>query len=233
MQAPWSLYAGSRGVLADRVDAGAQLAERLLRYRGQDVLVLGIPRGGVPVAAAVARRLDADLDGVVARKVGAPAYPELAIGAVTGNGGRFFNEDTIRHLGVSEAYIEMTVAAEMAEARRREARFRGGAPMRPVAARTVIVVDDGLATGATMQAAVRSVRQHRPARLVAAVPVGSREACADLQPAVDEVVCLCQPEPFHAVGLYYARFQPTEDAEVTRPLAKAGRRGHAPEASAR
>ena len=231
MEALWSLCSGSRGMFADRVDAGARLAERLLKYRGQHALVLGIPRGGVPVAAEVARRLDADLDVIVARKVGAPGYPELAIGAVTANGGQFFNEDTIRYLGVSNAYLQMAVTEEMAEACRREARFRGGKPMRPLAGRTVIVVDDGLATGATMQAAVRSVRQHRPVRLVAAVPVGSREACRDLRPEVDELVCLYQPEPFHAVGLYYARFAPTEDAEVTR-LLEAGDRGHAPEAPA-
>lgn len=220
MEALQSWYLGRQLRFADRVDAGARLAERLTRYRGRNVLVLGIPRGGVPVAAEIARRLDAELDVVVARKVGAPGYPELAIGAVTANGGQFFNEDTIRHLGVPDAYLAMAVAEEMAEACRREACFRGPEPMRPIKDRITIIVDDGLATGATMQAAVRSTRQHRPARLVVAVPVGSREACAALRSAVDELVCLEQPEPFGAVGLYYARFAPTDDAEVMRLLAE-------------
>ncbi|HZS02322.1 MAG TPA: phosphoribosyltransferase family protein [Chloroflexota bacterium] len=228
MEALWSLYAGRQTLFEDRVDAGARLAERLMQYRGKGALVLGIPRGGVPVAAEVARRLDADLDIVVARKVGAPNYPELAIGAVTASGAQCFNADTIRYLGVSDAYLKMAVTEEMAEARRREARFRGAEPARPIKDRIAIVVDDGLATGATMRAAVRAVRQQQPARLIVAVPVGSREACAALRDEVDELVCLHQPEPFHAVGAFYARFAPTEDAEVTRLLAEARARPAAP-----
>lgn len=198
----------------DRVDAGRQLGERLAAYAGQDVLVLGIPRGGVPVAAAVARRLDTDLDIVVARKLGAPISRELAIGAVTANGGRFLNEELIRELGVTPAYLERVTAEERAEARRREDRFRGVHHMGRVKDRTVIVVDDGLATGATMRAAVRSVRTMRPAKLIVAVPVGSQQACAALRQEADEVICLSEPEPFFAVGLYYQRFAPTEDDEV-------------------
>lgn len=209
---------GYRRLFHDRREAGARLAEALDEYRGKDVLVLGIPRGGVPVAAEVARRLDAELDVVVARKLGAPISRELAIGAVTANGGRFLNEELIRELEVSGAYLERVAAEEMAEARRREERFRGPHPIGQATKRIVIVVDDGLATGATMRAAVRAVRKQEPARLVVAVPVGSAEACAALREEADEVVCLYQPVPFFAVGAFYEHFEPTEDAEVQQIL---------------
>jgi putative phosphoribosyl transferase len=208
-------------VFADRRDAGAHLAARLTDYAGQHVVVLGIPRGGVPVAAEVARGLEAELDVVVARKVGAPGFAELAIGAVTANGGRFLNEEMIQELGVSDTYRELAVAREMAEARRREERFRAGRPLSPLEGRVVLLVDDGLATGATMRAAVRAVRSRQPAKLVVAVPVGSIEACAALRPEVDELVCLEEPEPFDAVGLYYEAFEPIEDTEVQRLLQEA------------
>jgi putative phosphoribosyl transferase len=209
---------------ADRRQAGHQLALALAAYRGQDVLVLGIPRGGVPVADVVAEQLEADLDLVVARKLGAPGWPELAIGAVTANGGRFLNQDVIGELGVRPAYLAAVTAAEMTEARAREERLRDGLPARPIAGRVVIVVDDGLATGATMRAAVRSVRQQRPARLVVAVPVGSRTACAALRAEVDDLVCLAAPEPFWAVGAYYEHFEPTDDDEVRHLLHEADAR---------
>jgi putative phosphoribosyl transferase len=202
----------------NRLDAGARLAERLDQYRGKDALVLGIPRGGVPVAAEVARCLDADLDIIVARKLGAPRQPELAMGAVTANGGRFLNEEIVQALAISQTYLNKAIAELMAEARRREERFRGAQPMGRVTDRIVIVVDDGLATGATMRAAVRSVRKQHPARLVVAVPVGSHEACAALRKEADELVCLYEPEPFWAVGLYYEQFAPTEDSEVQQLL---------------
>jgi predicted phosphoribosyltransferase len=223
------VYLERRYLFRDRVDAGRRLAEHLDEYRGQDALVLGIPRGGVPVAAEVARLLPAELDVVVARKLGAPSSAELAIGAVTANGGRFLNEPLIRELGVPAGYLERAIEEQMAEARRREQRFRGDRPKPRMAGRTVIVVDDGLATGATMRAAVRSVRQQQPRRLVVAVPVGSREACAALREEADEVVGLYAPEPFWAVGLYYERFAPTEDAEVEELLRGAhARRGQPP-----
>lgn len=205
---------GFRPLFRDRIDAGAKLAESLEEYRGRDVLVLGIPRGGVPVAAEVAHRLDADLDIIVARKLGAPISRELAIGAVTANGGRFLNEEIIRELRVSQAYLQTVTAEERAEARRREDRFRGTHHMARVKDRVVIVVDDGLATGATMRAAVRSVQKKHPAKLVVAVPVGAAESCAALREEADEVICLFEPEPFYAVGLYYQQFAPTEDSEV-------------------
>src|SRR5579885_2028258 len=198
----------------DRVDAGVQLAAALERYHGQDVLVLGIPRGGVVVAAEVARRLGAALDVIVARKLGAPISRELAIGAVTADGERYLNEDILRELGVTERYLQRVTEEEQAEARRREERFRAGRPPARVAGRTVILVDDGLATGATMRAAVRSVRRHGPARLVVAVPVGARETCEELRAEADEVVCLYQPEPFWAVGAHYQHFEPVDDATV-------------------
>ena len=212
------LMASQQRLFRDRLEAGARLAERLSQYRGKNVLVLGIPRGGVPVAAEVARRLQASLDVIVARKLGAPGAPELAIGAITANGGRFLNESIIRELGVDDAYLQAVTAKEMAEAQQREQRFRGARPPAPVEGRVVILIDDGLATGATMRAAARSVRQRKPARLIVAVPVGSRAACAALREDVDEVICLAEPEPFFAVGLYYERFEPVEDGQVVRLL---------------
>jgi predicted phosphoribosyltransferase len=198
----------------DRRDAGDALAVRLAEFRGSDVLVLGLPRGGVPVAAQVARALGADLDVVVARKLGAPMSDELAIGAVTANGGRFVNEEMVRTLGVSAAYLAEVTAAQRAEARRREQLFRGSRPSPRIAGRTVILVDDGLATGATMRAAVHAVKAQQPARLVVAVPVGSPEACAALRREVDQVVCLHEPAFFGAVGAYYEDFSQTGDREV-------------------
>jgi putative phosphoribosyl transferase len=202
----------------DRIDAGRLLVKHLGAYRGKDVLILGIPRGGVPVAAEVARGLDADLDVLVARKLGAPGQLELAIGAVTANGGEFLNEEIIRSLGVSGEYIQKAKKEQMAEAHRRETRFRGDRPEQRMQDRVVILVDDGLATGATMRAAVRSARKHRPARLVVAVPVGSQEACAALGEEADELVCPSVPEPFGAVGYFYQNFEPVEDAEVENIL---------------
>jgi predicted phosphoribosyltransferase len=202
----------------DRREAGARLAQALGPYRGQNPLVLGIPRGGVPVAAEVAHALDADLDIIVARKVGAPGNPELALGAVTGDGGRVLNAALIAQLAVAPSYLEEQIAAQLAEVRRREDALRGGLPRYIAAGRCTIIVDDGLATGATMGAAVAAVRACRPLRVVVAVPVGSREACAALRTEVDELICLYAPEPFVAVGCYYDDFLPTDDSEVRHLL---------------
>jgi predicted phosphoribosyltransferase len=204
----------------DRTEAGRMLAQRLRGLTG-DVVVLGIPRGGVPVAAEVARVLNAPLDVAVARKLGAPNFPELAIGAVTPNGGRYVDDDIMRELRVSPAYLEAVTAQEREEARRREERFRAGAAPEPLGGRTVVLVDDGLATGSTMRAAVRSVRLHLPARLIVAVPVGSQQACEALVAEADEVICLASPEPFYAVGLYYQAFEATPDDTVTDLLRQA------------
>jgi putative phosphoribosyl transferase len=203
---------------ANREAAGERLAESLLCYQGEDPLILGIPRGGVPVAATVARRLGAELDVVVARKLGAPAQPELAMGAVTADGGLYIDEQLRAELGVTEDQLTAAIARETAEAKARERRFRGERPAPCIANRTVIVVDDGLATGATMRAAVHAVRKQRPARLVVAVPVGSAHARDVLQHEADDVICLAAPEPFWAVGLYYDDFQPVTDETVQRIL---------------
>lgn len=202
----------------DRREAGEFLAARLERYRGPDTLVLGLPRGGVVVAAEVARRLGAELDVVVARKLGSPISPELAIGAVTADGARVVDDRLMKALGVTERYLEAVSAREQAEARRREGRFRGGRPAPRIAGRTVLVVDDGLATGSTMRAALRAVRRQGPGRLVAAVPVGPPDACAALREEADEVVCLLTPADFDAVGRWYDDFRQVEDEEGVRLL---------------
>jgi putative phosphoribosyl transferase len=203
----------------DRAEAGAVLARELERYRGQRPVVLGIPRGGVPVAAAVARHLQGELDVIVARKLGAPMHEELAIGAVTADGGRFLNQDVLIALRVSGEYLSRVTEEQMREARSREQRFRGARAPIPLAGRTVILVDDGLATGATMRAAARAVRARGPARLVIAVPVGSPEACVALAAESDEVVCPSRPEPFFAIGVHYVDFSQVDEAEVVALLA--------------
>jgi putative phosphoribosyl transferase len=186
----------------------------LLPYKDEDPLILGIPRGGVPVAAAVAGRLGAELDVVVARKLGAPVQPELAMGAVTADGGLYIDEQLCAELGVTEDQLAAVIARETEEAKARERRFRGQRPKPRIAKRTVIVVDDGLATGATMRAAVRAVRKQGPARLVIAVPVGSVHARDALKNEADDLICLAAPEPFWAVGLAYDDFQPVTDETV-------------------
>ena len=211
------------GRFRDRWDAGRVLAEALEPYRARHPLVLGIPRGGVVVAAEVARLLGADLDIVVARKLGAPGHSELAIGAVTADGGRWLNGSIVSSLGVGAEYIDEVTRAEMAEANARETRFRGVRPAPEVAGRVVILVDDGFATGATVRAAARALRRKKPALLVLAAPVGAPDTCDELRAEADAVVCPLQPQPFHAVGLFYERFEQTEDQEVAALLAEAPR----------
>jgi putative phosphoribosyl transferase len=207
-----------RPMFRDRADAGTVLAGQLERYRSEQTLVLGIPRGGVVVAAAVARALGASLDVIVTRKLGAPISAELAIGAVTANGGRFLDQAMLGQLDVSDAYLEAVTKVQRAEAARQERAFRGDRPPPAIEGATVIIVDDGLATGSTMRAAVRSVRQQRPARIVVAVPVGSTQACAGLRSEADEVVCPHEVPDFGAVGWYYQEFGQTSDDEVQELL---------------
>jgi ribosomal protein L11 methyltransferase len=202
----------------NRQAAGERLAAALLAYRGTAPLVLAIPRGGVPVAAAVARQLDAELDVVIARKLEVPLQPDLAMGAVTTDGGLYINEDTVARHNVTAEQLAAVISREREEAAAREQRFRGARPPRQIAGRTVIVVDDGLATGATMRATLRALRAQQPARLVAAVPVGAREACEELQQDADVVACLYVPESFSAVSVYYDDFQAPADETLQRLL---------------
>ena len=202
---------------ADRADAGRRLAERLGAYAGRgDVIVLGLPRGGVPVAAEVARSLPAPLDVCVVRKLGVPGDEELALGAIAAGGVLVLNDRVVSGLHLSDEAIAGVAAVELAELRRREQAYRGERPPADVAGCTVIVVDDGLATGATMRAAVRAVRMRAPARVVVAVPVAAPETCAALGPEVDEVVCALRPSDFRSVGGWYDDFAPTTDDEVRR-----------------
>lgn len=203
---------------ANREAAGDALADALAYYRGADVLVLGLPRGGVVVAARVAEELAAELDVIVARKLPSPISTELAIGAVTVDGERYLNEGLISELAVSDMFLAAVTGVQRAEAKQREQQFRGTRPPPHITGRIVMLVDDGLATGATMHAAVRSVRKQHPARLIVAVPVGSHEACEALAHEADELVCPWRPEPFGAVGLYYESFVQTSDAEVQQIL---------------
>ena len=209
----------------DRRDAGRQLAERLAAYAGDPrVLVLGLPRGGVPLAFEVARALVAPLDIFLVRKVGMPGHEELALGAVATGGERVFNDELLR--GVHPAAIDAAVAREERELARREHAYRAGRPAPAIHGRLIVVVDDGLATGATMRVAVAALRRQRPAGIVVAVPVGAPETCAMLRAEADEVICAAMPEPFYAVGEWYDDFAPTTDEEVRALLAAAwGERG--------
>jgi predicted phosphoribosyltransferase len=213
-----SAAAGAGEQFANRADAGRQLGAALARFRGGRPLVLGIPRGGMPVAAEVARALDGDLDVIVARKIGSPISPELAVGAVTSDGTRYINADAVAELAVPNEYLDRATREKAEEAIAREHRFRAGRPALAVTGRTVILVDDGLATGSTMIAAARSVRSRRPGRLVVAIPVGPPETCEAMRAEADEVVCLRTPAWFMAVGLHYRDFSQTEDAEVEQIL---------------
>jgi putative phosphoribosyl transferase len=207
---------------ADRREAGRVLAEHLTEFAGRDdVVVLGLPRGGVVVAAEVARALQAPLDAFVVRKIGVPGREELAMGAVASGGVRVRNEDVIRWHGVSDQVFARVAAAEEAELARRERVYRGDAPMRNLGGKVVLLVDDGLATGASMRAAVAAVAELRPARIVVAVPVGAPDACALLEKQGAEVVCPMMPRWFGGVGRFYRDFGQTSDDEV-RELLGAG-----------
>jgi putative phosphoribosyl transferase len=203
----------------DRAHAGALLAGHLGSYAGRaDVVVLGLPRGGVPVAAEVARALRAPLDVFCVRKLGVPGDEELAMGAIATGGVVVVNEQVVSELGVPEGMLADVTAAEREELERRDRAYRGDRPPARLAGRTVVVVDDGLATGATMRAAVRAVRAVGPSRVVVAVPVAAAETCRSLEADADEVVCPLAPEGFRSVGGWYEDFSTTSDDEVRRCL---------------
>lgn len=206
----------------DRAEAGRLLAGELKKYANRpDVLVLALPRGGVPVAHEVARALGAPLDVFIVRKLGVPGQEELALGAVATGGVRVLNGRVVQMLRIPEPVIDVIAEREMDEIARREREYRDGRPPPDVRGKTVILIDDGLATGATMLAAVRALRQLEPARVVVAVPIAAPETCEALRAQVDEMVCSATPEPFHAVGLWYEDFSQTSDEEVRDLLARA------------
>ena len=206
----------------DRQDGGRQLAGMLRRYRGQQAVVLGLPRGGVVCAYEVARALDAPLDVLLVRKLGAPYHPELAIGAIA-EGGTLVLDERVAEMGISTAQIEELKRTEAAELARRMARFRGDRPALDVEGRTVILVDDGIATGNTALAAIRALRRSHPRRIVLATPVGAADAIDALGREVDEVVCLEVPAELYAIGLWYANFDQVGDEEVVALLERAQR----------
>lgn len=211
----------------NRREAGVELASRLQKYRGRDdVVVLALPRGGVPVAAEIAEALGAPLDIFVVRKLGMPGHQEFAIGAIASGGVRVLNDDVIRWYGIPDRAIDAVAQRELAELERREREYRQGRPLRDLQGRTVILVDDGLATGSTMRAAVQAVRAHAPARVIVAVPVGASSTCEEFVDIADETICARTPEPFSAVGLWYRDFSETTDDEVRAVLGRFEDRRH-------
>ena len=215
-------YRDPQATFRDRRHAGRALGSALARYAGRsDVIVLALPRGGVPVGFEVARALRAPLDVFLVRKLGLPGNEEYAVGAIASGGVRVMDEALVRKLGVSPAAIERVVLREERELRRREYAYRGDVPPAPLAGKTAILVDDGLATGSSMRAAVKAVRERGARRIVVAVPLGPPETVRELGRLADEVVCVSMPEPFLAVGRFYENFDQTADAEVLELLGQA------------
>jgi predicted phosphoribosyltransferase len=209
-------------IYRDRVDAGKQLATKLGDYANRDdVLVLALPRGGVPVAYEVAKALRAPLDIFLVRKLGVPGHEELAMGAISTGGVRVLNDDVVNYLGISTDVIDAVAEEELKELERRERAYRGKRAEPNISDKTVILVDDGLATGSTMRAAVAALRQQEPARIVVAVPVSATQTCDEYRMGVDEIICAKTPEPFIGVGMWYRDFSQTSDEEVRQILAQA------------
>jgi putative phosphoribosyl transferase len=208
-------------IYRDRVDAGRQLARLLTHYANRpDVIVLALPRGGVPVAAEVARALNAPLDVFLVRKLGLPAHPELAMGAIAEGNAVVLNEDVIASFGIPTDTVEQVEVRERAELARREQLYRGARKAPALDGRTVILIDDGLATGSTVEAAILALRSLKPARIVVAAPVGAAESCDRIGRLADEIVCAATPEIFSAVGQWYGNFSETSDDEVKQLLAE-------------
>lgn len=205
-------------IFRDREDAGRRLAERLVRYRGENPIILALPRGGVPVGYEISRLLQAPLDVIIARKLGAPGQPELAVGAVAPGGVRVVNDRTVQWLSIPGDWIESAVQKELAEVRRRTRRFRGERAELTIGGRTAILVDDGIATGMTARAAIRAVGAQQPRRVVLAVPVCAQETMGKLEAEVDEIVCLQTPADLWAIGFWYENFHQVSDEEVVELL---------------
>lgn len=209
-------------VFSNRREAGQRLSKRLSAYaRCPDVLVLGLPRGGVPVAYEVAQALQAPLDVCLVRKLGVPNHQELAMGAIAVGGVRILNPEVIQQLGISAEAIERVTAMEATELARRDRLFRGDRPPPEIRDRRVILIDDGIATGATLRAAIATLQQQQPQQLIVAVPVAPPETCDQLSQQVDQVICLITPDPLYSIGLWYEDFSQTSDAEVRALLAQA------------
>jgi putative phosphoribosyl transferase len=215
----------------DRADAGRVLAGMLAAYAGlPGTIVLGLPRGGVPVAYEVARALELPLDVFLVRKLGVPGHEELAMGAIATGGVRVLNDDVVGPLGIDAATLDRVAAREQQELERREVAYRDGRPRPNVTGRTVILVDDGLATGSTMLVAIRALHLQRPARIVVAVPTSAPSVCSGIGREVDEIICAITPEPFHAVGLWYDDFSETTDDDVRMLLHQASRKANVSDA---
>lgn len=209
-------------VFRNRTHAGQLLAESLTKYADRDdVIVLGLPRGGVPVAYEVAKSLHVPLDVLVVRKLGVPGYEELAMGAIASGGVQVVHHDVMRAMGIPRAELEAEAAVQLKELHRRELAYRGHTGTPEIEGRIVILVDDGIATGYTLRAAVQALRQQRPKQLIIAVPTAAPDSCAELRPMVDELIALMTPAAFRGVGQWYEDFSQTTDAEVTQLLAKA------------
>jgi len=209
-------------IFRDRTDAGRFLAKKLARYQGRsDVLVLALPRGGVPVAFEVAKFLEAPLDVFLVRKLGFPGHEEAAMGAIASGGVIVLNEDMLHGISIPDYIIQDVAQRERQELKRREELYRAGKPDIDVQGRTIILVDDGLATGSTMRAAARALRKQNPQRLIVAVPVGAPDTCEEFRSEVDEVICGAAPDAFRAVGMWYEDFSQTTDEEVQSLLDEA------------
>jgi len=208
----------------DRTEAGQLLAQKLREYANRgDVVVLALPRGGVPVGFEAARALNAPLDVFVVRKLGVPGHEELAMGAIASGGVRVLNQDVVRALGISRGLVDLVAEREQRELQRREREYRDGRASVDIRDRTVILVDDGLATGSSMRVAAIALKRKEPAEIIIAVPVAAPQTCAEFRSVVDKVVCAATPEPFHAVGQWYRDFSQTSDEEVRDLLSEAAR----------